>query len=77
MEAPYTPTRNPPLANHEATTRRKAKFFEAFDSRALVQVIFEEFEEITTYEVRARIAEMPWRYRQLVETGGKRIKSSL
>ncbi|KAF6238785.1 hypothetical protein HO173_003292 [Letharia columbiana] len=34
MKVPYTPTRNPPLANHEAITRRKAKFFKAFDSRA-------------------------------------------
>ena len=30
MERPHTPTRNPPLVNHETTTRRKAKFFEAF-----------------------------------------------
>ena len=34
METPRTPTRNPSLANHEATIRRKAKFFEAIDSRA-------------------------------------------
>ena len=31
MDPPHTPTCNPPLNNHEATTRRKAKFFEACD----------------------------------------------
>ena len=34
MDPPRTPLRNPPLANHEVTTRQKAKFFEAVDSRA-------------------------------------------
>ena len=124
MDPSYTPTRNPPLANHEATTRRKAKFFEAIDSRAPDQsirdicnkkkilydtgkywlrrrriegsssirrigknrpgrtpkisteilqkivnsvenlrVIHKEFKGISIYEVRARIAEMPWRCR--------------
>ena len=138
MDPSYTSTRNPPLANHEATTGRKARFFEAIDSRALdrsirdicnkkeilydtgkywlrrrrikgfsstrrtgknrprrtpkisteilrkmvnpaenLRVIHEEFEGISMYEVRARIAEMPWRCRQLVETGGRRIKSDL
>ena len=38
---------------------------------------FLKFEGISMYEVRARIAEMPWRCRQLVETGGRRIKSDL
>ena len=43
----------------------------------LLRVIHEEFKGISMYEVRARIAEIPWRYCQLVETGGRRIKSDL
>ena len=43
----------------------------------LIKVIYEEFDKIDMSEIRSRIAEMPWRCQMLVETGGKRIKSTL
>lgn len=43
----------------------------------LKQVLLEEWDRITMEEIRARIAEMPSRCKQLVATGGKGIKSSL
>lgn len=58
---------------HKARVHRRRRRNKA----ELLQVIWEEWEAITMYEVRARIAEMPARCRQLVETGGKRIKSKL
>ncbi len=43
----------------------------------LKRIILEEWDRITMEEIRARISEMPWRCEQLVEFGGKPIKSEL
>jgi hypothetical protein len=43
----------------------------------LKQVILEEWDKITLDDIRARIAEMPMRYKMLVANGGERIKSRL
>ena len=43
----------------------------------LTRVIWEEWEKISMDEIRARIKEMPRRCNQLVQTGGKAIKSEL
>lgn len=43
----------------------------------LKQVLQDEWSKITMKEVRARIAEMPWRCKQVAKSGGKPIKSNL
>ena len=40
-------------------------------------MLIEEFDRIIIEEVRSRIVKIPWRYRILVEIGGKRIKLAL
>ena len=43
----------------------------------LKSILQEEWSRITLEEVRARISEMPQRCKQLIQTGGKPIKSEL
>lgn len=43
----------------------------------LKEVIQDEWSKIAMEEVRGRIAEMPWRWKQVARYGGKAIKSEL
>jgi hypothetical protein len=43
----------------------------------LKEVLQDEWSKITMAEVRKRIADMPRRYKLLVETGGKAVKTPL
>ncbi len=45
--------------------------------KELKEIILEEWDRITTDEMRARISEMPCRCEQLVEISGQGIKTEL
>ena len=76
----HHPSNSPDLNPIEACwniLKERMQHHPYYNKHQYKKLIEKEWDRITMEEIRARIGEMPWRCKKLIETGGARIKSGL